>query len=153
MASTPRDENRVPITSNQQFIVGKTVTFTGATGLGAIEESNLFTVTGLCLCSIVYRCVTSLGSAGAATISVGLGGASSYFSGGTAYTLVTAGKQHTGSVTWTTNNFSPISGGGEFLSDGSSFTMTIATATVTSGKIEFYVFYRPISTGASISAT
>src|SRR4030043_350599 len=80
-----RDANRVPITTDG-IITKRTITFTGAAGSntwgddgGTLDGGALFTVTGLIFCKLIAVCKTLLDSDGAATISVGISGATAIF--------------------------------------------------------------------------
>src|SRR3990167_3179839 len=82
-----------PATERSARLVSKTITFTGAAGLGATGNVPLFTVTGEILVVVLLpTCTVNLGEAApTATIALGVTGATSFFIAATTATDIDAG--------------------------------------------------------------
>lgn len=134
--------------------VKKTITFTGGTANtigdydGTLMPFDIFTVTGDVMCLVVGVCKTTL--VGAATLEVGVTDA-------TAAILA----QITNATTLVANEVyadaSPTLAEGvatryHFIGGGLDIIGTIGTANITAGKIDFYCFWKPLSTDGSVTA-
>lgn len=158
MPSISRDENRVPIQSNEAFIASKAITFDGTANKGAVETINLFTVTGPVVFWIVSHCTSTLISAGGGTIHVGYTGAVNAL-GSTivASTFITndfwTPDRSSGSVQIGTRGDSLQSLGGQFeFYVSQNITQSVNTATITGGTLTYYMHWRPLSSSASVVA-
>jgi hypothetical protein len=150
MAQSPdsiqRDANRVPIQSNEAFLVSKTRTFDGSAGNGAQGASDLFTVTGDVLVTVFAVCSEDL--VGAGTIEAGI-------SGNTAAILAqiaNATNLDAGEV-WSDSGPATVEAlpGAKILS-GADIIETIGTADITDGTITYYCLFRPLSEDATVTA-
>lgn len=153
-----RDANRVPITNNG-LIVKKSVTFAGGTTDaigdldGALNPYTLFTVTGLVKARVYGLCTTNLAGA-TATVEVGIDGATAALIAQTTATDVDAGKiwingtpaAYKSLVGATPADEIPI----QILLNGQDIILTVGTANVTGGVIDFYCAWEPISDNGSV---
>jgi len=143
-----RDANYQIITSNEAFSIESTWTFAELT-TGKADTHTLFTVAGNCLVTVFGICDTNIAGAGA-TMEVGVAGNTA------ALIAQTTGTDIDDGDIWV--SASPAVGvqalpAMQILNDGTDIILTIGTAAVTAGKIDFYCLYRPLSDGASITAT
>jgi len=164
--STDRDANRVPVIGDFPFRTKRQITFTGAAGSntwgddgGTLDGGAIFTVTGLVLVKMLAACPTLLDSDGAATISVGISGATAIFLPVETATQVDAGQlwvnnaANAAYAVWgeeaaAADNFP------EYLLYGQDIILTVAGgANVTAGVLDFYALWRPISDDGDIVAT
>jgi hypothetical protein len=132
--------------------VRKTVTLTGAAGLGALGTPTiaLFTVTGMnSVALIVGRCTTSLTSAGGGTLILGVTGSTSLFIGVTTGTALTTTNNIWMTTTPTANGLAAPAAVKD-ITITQNIIATVATADITAGVLEFDVYYLPLSPGASI---
>ena len=148
-ASLDRDANRQQIQSNEAFKAESTWTFVAGT-TGAIAAHTLFTVTGNVLVQVFGICDTDLTSGGAATIEVGVTGNTAALIAQTTATGLDDGD------IWM--DASPAVGvealpGAFILNDGNDVILTIATATLTAGVVDFYCLYRPLSSNGAVTVT
>ena len=149
-ASIDRDANRQIISSNEAFKLESTWTFAAAT-TGAIAAHTLFTVTGNILLTIFGVVDTTITSAGAPTIEVGV-------TGNTAALIAQslAASLADGEV-WVDGTLTRVGVGAvpamQVLNDGNDVILTVATATLTAGAIDFYCLWRPISSDGAVSVT
>jgi hypothetical protein len=127
----------------------KTMTFTGAAGLGAIGNVPLFTVTGTVLIEkITAVCLTTLVGA-TATLALGVTGATALLIAATTATTIT------GNLIW--SSATPSTGGVavpaamEDTVINANIVGTVATAAITAGVIRFDVVWRPLSANGGIS--
>lgn len=149
-----RDANRVPIT-NEGLITKKTITFTGGTtdawgdDGGALDGGAIFTVTGLVKAQVVGVCTVDL--VGGATVEVGITGATAIFGAQITDTTLDAGEIYLNDTTPASyfiigeeqaaaDNF-PV-----YLLNGNDIILTTTTTNTTSGAIDFYCIWTPIST-------
>lgn len=154
-----RDSNFIPIT-NLGLITKKTITFAGGTtgawgdDGGTLDGAALFTVTGLVQAQVLGVCTTSLGGANA-TVEVGITGNTAIF------LPIETGTQIDAGQIWVNDaaNGTSIILGGEtaatgnlplYLLNGNDIILTVKTADVTSGVIDFYCIWTPISSDASV---
>lgn len=131
------------------LVASKTVTFTGAAGNGAVGTVPLFTVSGQVLVALIAVCSTSLTGA-SATIAVGNSTTSTRYLPQQTATNITAGKTWdlTGLVSaGTAPNTTP----NQVAFDTEAIIATIATANVTGGVLTFYAYYKPLTSGATVS--
>lgn len=140
----------------------KTITFTGAAGLGEVDAPstvNVFTITGRVLVHAVTQfCTDDLVSAGGGTLVYGVTGDTDAFIGTTTATDIdanewwqaasppaadaaTLGDSVTGGNT-TSQRLKAISG---------NMFLTVGTADITGGVIVFDVIYTPLTDGARLS--
>lgn len=140
----------LPVTSSLPgMLYSKTVTFTGAAGVGAIGTIDLFRVTGDVLVRIFGACVTDLASAGGGTISVG------YAADVDALIAVTTATDIDANELWKDN--SPDVSMGDLSTlpllpvvNGQDIIANILVGNITSGQITFYMFVVPLSSDAAI---
>ena len=130
-------------------VVRKTVTFDGSAGNGAVGTVSLFNVTGFVIAKIIARCTTLLAGA-TATIEVGIAGNTAFIIAQSTGTDVDANEiWHDATPDSTIELASVIK---EVVINGSNIILTVATADVDSGVIEFNCFYEPLSAGAVVEA-
>jgi len=142
------DANSRTITSNEAFVLESTWTFVTST-TGATGAHTLFTVTGNVLLSVFGVCDTSL--TGAATVEVGV-------TGNTAVLLAQIANATTlddGDVYVDADTAVGAAGVPStfVINDGLDVLLTIGSTAVTAGAVDFYVTWRPLSSGASVTVT
>jgi hypothetical protein len=139
-------------------LLRKTITFDGTAGGGAAGTVAVATVTGRNLVRVLPAfCTTLLDTTGAATMSLGEATDVDAFIASTTATTIDANE-------WWVNgtpiagSASPVqtdSGGAQTEQDwkvvSSNIILTIASADVSSGVIEFYIEWKPLSSGASLA--
>ena len=145
-----RDANRQIITSNEAFRLESTWTFAAAT-TGAVTAHTLFTVTDNVLLCVFGVVDTTLTSGGSATVEVGVTGNTAVLIGQSTATALADGE------IWRDNTLTRV-GAGEItpmniINDGSDIILTIGTATVTAGAIDFYCLWRPLNENSNVIAT
>ena len=155
-----RDGNHVPIT-NLGLITKKTITFAGATTNawgddgGTLDGAAIFTVTGAVTAKVLGVCTTDLGGTG--THAVGIAGATTIF-------LPTEAAGDVNSGDFVINNAVVaayfILGEQDAAADnlplymlnGQDIIMTIAGgANITSGVIDYYCIWNPISSDGDVA--
>jgi len=143
-----RDANRVSILSNEAFKLESTWTFAAAT-TGAIGSHTLFTVTGNVLLSVFGVVDTTLDSAGAPTIEVGVTGNTAVliaqgtaknYADGDIYVDATDTRVGAGAV--------PAM---QIINDGLDVLLKITGATLTAGVVDWYCLWRPLSSTGNIT--
>lgn len=148
----PLDDNRNPITNfDNGIIVSKTVNLSGA-GATISSPFTIFTVTGSSLARVWGVCTTDLAGANA-KISVGLIGVANtaLLIADTTATNIDSGEiwrsatPDAGLVAYTVGNIPQ-----RLLADGLDITYTTSVVDVSSGVIDFYCLYVPISDDADI---
>lgn len=155
-----RDSNYVPITSGG-LITKRSVTFAGGTtnawgdDAGTKDGGVLFTVTGLVKARIVGVCTVDL--VGGATVEVGITGATAIFGKQITDTDLDTGEIYINETPATyfiigeeeaaADNY-PV-----YLLNGNDIILTTTTTNTTSGAIDFYCIWEPISTDANVEAT
>ena len=155
------DANFKPIYRGEfPFRTKKTITFAGATADewgndgGALDGGVMFTVTGLVMVKMLAACTTLLTGA-TATLSVGITGDTAIFLPVETATEIDAGQvwlNDAGNATYgivgeeaaAADNFP------EYILNGNDIIMTIATADVETGVLDFYVLWQPISDDANL---
>lgn len=145
-----RDANRQVIPTYEAFKLESTWTFVAGT-TGATGAHTLFTVTGNVVANVFAICDTDLAVGGATTAEVGVAGNTALLLG-----QITASTFDDGDV-WTVDGGVKVGGSDIFttfaLNDGADIILTIGTSTLTGGVVDFYCLWRPLSTGANITAT
>ena len=149
-ASIDRDANRQIISSNEAFKLESTWTFVAGT-TGAIAAHTLFTVTGNCLVTVFGVCDTTLTSGGSNTIEVGV-------TGNTAALIAqSVGASLADGEIWVDATMTRVGVGAvpamQAINDGVDIILTIATATLTAGVVDFYCLWRPLSSDGNITVT
>lgn len=129
----------------------KTITFTGAAGAGAVGTVALWTIAGVVevVSGPFARCTTSLTGA-TATVALGITGQTSLWIGATTATGITTSAEWWLSTTPTAAGILVPAALKEVVIDA-NVIITVATAAVASGVMTFDCFYRPLSSGASLS--
>lgn len=125
-----------------------TKTFSHTAGGGDVGTVALFTVTGLIRGKLFARCTTNMAGA-SATIEVGVTGSTAGLIAQTTATNLIAPEL------W--NDASPdkaieaITTAPEYIINGNIF-VTVGTANLTGGVIEFTLLYSPVSTNGAVAA-
>ena len=160
------DGNYRVLNGDFPFRTKRTITFTGAAGSntwgddgGTLDGEAIYTVTGVVLVKMFAACTTLLDSDGAATIAVGIAGATTIFLPTETATQIDAGQlwknnaANAAYAVWgeeaaAADNFP------EYLLYGQDIILTVAGgANVTAGVLDFYALWKPISDDGSIVAT
>ena len=155
-----RDGNFVPII-NEGIITKRSVTFAGGTADawgddgGALDGGVLFTVTGLVFARLIGRCTVSLD--GGATLEVGITGATAILGKQITDTGLDAGQIYLNETPATyfvvgeeqaaADNFPT------YILNGNDIILTTTTTNTTSGAIDFYCLWTPISEDGNVVAT
>lgn len=163
VSSFRRDANRVPI-ANRGIITKRTITFEGATtnawgdDAGDLDGAAIYTVTGLVFAQLIAVCTTDLTSSNGATIEVGISGGTAIF-----MPIETATQIDDGQI-WlndAANATSAIIGHEtavtgnlpEYALSGTDILLTVKTANVIGGVLDFYCIWTPISSDGEVIAT
>lgn len=128
-------------------VATKSVTYTGASGLGATGTTTRFTVSGTVKFRLFAVCGTDLAGA-TATIAAGVTGNTTGIIAATTATGIDSGHL------WFSNTpayVTAISNIAENITS-QSITETIATAAVSGGQLTYYCLWTPVSDGASVTA-
>ena len=142
------DLGTIPLIPTNQSL--KTVTFTGAAGLGAVGNVPLFTVTGQVLVTRVYGIVTTNLAGATATLALGVTGSTSLWIAATTATLLATTARIWASITPTATALAlPAAVITETIIDA-NIVGTVAVAAITAGVLTVYVHWTPIGAGASI---
>ncbi len=130
----------------------KTITFTGAAGLGATGAVPLFTITGKVLVlSISGFCTVDLTEAApTATLALGVTGSTTLFIGATTATGIDANEFWVSTTATAAGIALPAACQNILI--GADIIGTVASQNVTAGASEMTVGYRPISEGAALVA-
>ena len=124
-----------------------------ATDTGAQAAYTIFTVTGDVMVQVFGLCQTLLNSGGAATIELGISGNTAAL---IAQTTATNLDQY---ETWQDNN--PEANPGDVatafgswfvIANGADIILTIASADLTAGEVDFHAFWRPLSLDGNLVA-
>src|SRR3990167_904852 len=149
-AAIDRDANRQVITSNEAFKLESTWTFAAAT-TGAVGNHTLFTVTGNVLLSVFGVVDTTLDSAGAPTIEVGVtGNTAVLIAQGTAKNYADGDIYVDATDTRVGCGAPPAM---QVLNDGLDVLLKITGATLTAGAVDFYCLWRPLNSSGNIEVT
>lgn len=157
-----RDGNRVPIT-NQGLITKRTITFAGGTtgawgdDGGALDGAAIYTVTGLVFAQLIAVCTTDLTGANA-TIEVGVSGSTALFMPTETATQIDSGQIWFNDAA---NAAYGIIGEEQAAADNlplyalnaTNIILTVGTADVTGGVLDFYCIWSPISDTGNVVAT
>jgi len=160
--SFSRDANRVPIWTDG-IITKRTITFAGATADawgndgGALDDSAIYTVTGLVFVQLIAECTTSLTGA-TATLEVGITGDTAIFMPTETSTQIDAGQ------IWFNDAANAAYGiiGGEtaaagnlpeYALNGNDIILTSKTEDTDTGVLDFFCIWRPISDDGDVVAT
>jgi len=142
------DANFRTITSNEAFLLESTWTFVeNLTGDQAAH--TVFTVTGNVLVSCFAVCDTSV--VGAGTMELGVTGNTA----GLIAQIANATTLDDGDV-WVDANTAVGVGSipvAKVLNDGNDIILTIGTADLTAGVVDFYCTWRPLSSDGNITVT
>jgi hypothetical protein len=124
-----------------------------AADTGAQAAYTVFTVTGNVLFHYFMGvCETGVTSGGAATIEVGVSGnTAALIAQATGTDLIANELWHDATPTTTLEQVDPT-GRAFAVSNGQDVILTIATADLTAGKINFYCTWSPLSAGSSVIA-
>jgi hypothetical protein len=146
-ASLDRDANRLAIPSGVPFLTSKTKTYTGAAGLGEVGAATLFTVTGDVILEVFATCVLDLAGA-TATLAVGTSAQATGIINTTTATAIDTG------FAWTTQSTNPVGriGTAPVLVRSQNIIETVATANITGGTLNYYCFWRPLSSTGNVVA-
>lgn len=132
----------------------KKYTFDGTTGTTGVKA--LFTVTGMVLVRLVGRCTVDLVSAGGGTIKAGTSEIDDAFFSTITGTTIDVDETVLAS-TGNTKTLQLLSSDGPSdlffrgtVLNNISISMTIATATITAGVIEFCCIWRPVFPGSVV---
>lgn len=144
--------NQLLIVAGSPKIVRKTVTFTGAAGLGAAGAVSLFTITGRVLVErIVPYCSTLLTeTGGTATLALGVTGSTALFIAATGATAIDAGEFWVDTTPDPAGIALPAALKGVPIA--ADIIATVADATINAGVIAFDVYWRPLSDAATLVA-
>lgn len=158
-----RDANRVPLTGDFPFRTKRTLTFDGGTTNGwgddggTLDGGAVYTVTGLVEVKLYGECTTDL--VGGATVEVGVTGATAIYCSQITDTVLDAGEIYI-------HDTSPAShmlvGTEEqaaadnlptYALNGTDIILTTTTTNTTSGVIDFFALWKPISDDGSVVIT
>ena len=134
----------------------KVVTFTGAASLGAIGTGTVATVTGaVYIEQIIPYCSTNVGvdgGTGAASLQLGVTGATDVFVASTTATDIDAGEFWTTSTPTATTVALPSAMKGIVSNADIKFEVTSSgTQKVTSGVLQFLIVWRPVTSNGGLS--
>jgi len=137
------------------FMVSKRITFVGGTpdAIGDYDGTgdpfSIFTVTGDVMCFVVGVCKTTL--VGAATLEVGVTDATASILAqiANATTLV---ENEVWAADATPSLAEAVTARYHFIGGGLDIIGNIGAADITSGVIDFYCFYRPLSSDGRVVA-
>lgn len=157
-----RDANRVPLTGDYPFRTKKTVTFAGATTNawgddgGTLDGGAVFTVTGLVQVKVLGEVTTDL--VGGATVEVGITGATAIFCAQVTDTVLDDGEIYLNDTTPASyfivgEEQAAIDNFPEYILNGNDIILTTTTTNTTSGEIDFYCLWKPLSDDGSVVAS
>lgn len=143
-----RDANGVPIWT-EGIIASKSITYVAAT-TGAIATTTLFTVTGCVAVRVFGVCTSTLTSAGAPTLEVGISGATAVILA----QIVDATGLATNELYLDATPTTQVEAMPSRLLIGNSqnIIQTIGTATITGGVLTYYCVWAPISADGNLVA-
>ena len=138
---------------NQLNFATKTVTFTGASGLGLAGTNTVwFTVTGTVLVVILTPlCTTGLAGA-TATLTLGVVDATAFFNAATTATDLAANEFWFDATPTEANAFAVSAGFKDIMVLDDDIVSAVATANITSGVVRIDCFWRPLSSNGLIVA-
>lgn len=148
MPPLQRDANRRTVDTNEAYALKAPWTFSTLT-TGAVGAHTLFTVTGTILVSVFGVCNTNL--TGAATVEVGVSGNTAGLLAQIAdATTLDDGDVYVDASTAVGVGSIPVT---KVLNDGADIVLTVGATAVTAGQVDFYLLWRPLSTGATVTVT
>ena len=133
----------------------KTLTFTGASGFGAVNTSaTVYTVTGdVLLHALICKCTTNLSESGAtATVSLGTVGQLTRFIGNTNSVDIDADEAWVRATPTPGSIDLPDAMQSVLIVSGDDIVVRCLTQGTTAGVLEFTVFWEPVSAGATLVA-
>lgn len=147
-----RDGNRQIIATNEAFLTKSTWTFVNTT-TGATGAHTLFTVTGDVIVTVFGCCTTNIGGAG--TVEVGVTSNTAGIIAQVAdATTIDANMSLVSNSAPATAAPLDLSGSGSFIiNNGQDIKLTIGTTALTSGVINWYCLWRPLSSDGDVTAT
>jgi hypothetical protein len=162
-AAQDRDANTQVIRRELPFRTKKTITFAGGTTNawgddgGTLDGGAIFTVTGLVKVRVLAACTTNL-TGDSATIEVGITGATAIFMPTETATQIDAGQvwlNNAGNATYAIIGEEDAAADNLplYLLNGNDIILTVKTANVTAGVLDFYALWEPISDNGEISAS
>ena len=136
----------------RDFKAAKTITFTGAAGLGAVGTVSLFTVSGdVLITGFVGKCTTNLTEAApTATVVVGTATTTNHFLTVQNAVDIDADELWGSSVSRATTIQPNTTTTYELGAINQNIIITVGAQNVTAGVVEFTCFWRPVSIGASV---
>lgn len=143
----------LPVTSSfSGRLVTKTITFTGAAHLGLSgSDIPLFTVTGQCWVKLFGVCTADLTSSGG-TLEIGCTGNTAALVAQTTASTIDAGEiwfSNTPAVGITaSSNITE-----KLIVGGSDIIGTVGSADITDGSITFYLYFQPLDSTSTITAS
>ncbi|MDD5109493.1 MAG: hypothetical protein PHC29_08380 [Candidatus Omnitrophica bacterium] len=161
--SMDRDANRNVLTGDYPFRTKKTITFAGGTtdawgdDGGALDGAAIFTVTGVVQIKLIGECTTNL-TGDTATVEVGITGATAIFMAQSTATDIDAGDIWINDTTPATyfivgEEQAAADNLPEYILNGNDIILTVTTANVTAGVIDFFALWKPISDDGSVVAS
>lgn len=148
VAAQQIDANSRTVNSNESFLLESTWTFVEGT-TGATGAHTVFTVTGNVLVTIFGICDTDLAGA-TATVEVGVTGNTAGLIAQTTATDIDDGDIWVDATPAVGVEATPST---FILNDGADIILTVGTAAVTGGVIDFYCLWRPLSSDGNITVT
>jgi hypothetical protein len=146
-SSFKRDANGVPIV-NEGLIASKAITYVAST-TGATGAVTLFTVTGVVMVRVFGVCGLTL--EGAATLEVGISGATAVILAQLANATVLATDEIYTDATPTTKVEAMPSA--LIIGNGQDIIQTIGSTALTAGQLTYYCLWNPISVDGDVKAT
>lgn len=144
-AAFTRDANAVPITA-VGLTASKSITYAAGT-TGATGAATLFTVTGVVALRVFAVCGADLTSGGAATIEVGIAGATAGLIAQTTATGIDVGEIWIDTAAATLELLPALT-----IVNGTNIIQTIGTTTVSGGSLTYYCLWVPISETGNVVA-
>ena len=160
--SMDRDGNNVPLTGDYPFRTKRTITFAGGTTNGwgddggTLDGGAIYTVTGAVQIKILGLCTTDL--VGGATAEVGITGQTAIFCAQITDTVLDATEYWLNDTTPAAffivgEEQAALDNFPEYILNGQDIILTTTTTNTTSGVVDFYAFWKPISNDGSVVAT
>jgi len=145
--SQDRDANRMVISGNEAFKLVSRWTFVeNLTGDQAAH--TVFTVTGDVLVTVWGQCKTSI--VGAGTMEMGIAGNTASLIAQIAdATTLDAGENWVDATPETVSTLPST----KILNNGTDIILTIGTADLTAGVVDFYCLFRPLSSDGNVTVT
>jgi hypothetical protein len=149
----PQDTNRIVsmgVSGGWLGIASRRYSF--AVDAGAQGALSMFTVTGTVLVQIFGVCQTSLNSGGVATVELGIAGNTAALIAQTVVTTVDQYQTWQDAATEANPGAVDLTGRSFVITNGADVILTIATADLTAGIVDFYCLWTPLSAGATVVA-